>query len=76
VPVNFQSGVSYTVRRIQPNWGDNISTTIGTLIKTVETDYPISEGIMTITETDFRAIGENYNSHKFFAVPQIELIFE
>jgi hypothetical protein len=75
-PVSFQSGVSYTVRRIQTNWGDNISTTIGTLIKTDEADYPISAGIMTITESDFRAVGENYNSHKFFAIPQIELIFE
>ncbi len=76
VPVNFQSGVSYTVRRIQPNWGDNIGATIGTLVKTDETDYPISSGIMTINESDFRAIDFNFNSHKFFAVPQIELIFE
>lgn len=76
LPVSFQSGVSYTVRRIQSNWGSNIALTIGELVKTIESDYPISDGIITITESDFTDSDGAPRGHKFFAVPQIDLVFE
>ena len=75
-PVLFESGVSYTVKRIQTNWGENIARTIGELVKTDESDYPIANGIMTITSTEFYDVDASTAGNESIGVPQIDLIFE
>lgn len=75
-PVDFQAGVSYTVQRIQTNWGDNIGRTIGKMISTTGSDYPMSHGIMTITDVDFHDYNAVSHSLDYYALPRIDLVFE
>ena len=73
-PINLQSGVSYTVNRIQTNWTQYITETIGHIVKTEPSDYPISDGVLTITETNFHDYGEIPEPSTFFALPRIDLV--
>lgn len=70
-PINLKSGVSYTVRRIQTLWGNNIGNTIGRIAMKHNMSFPYSNGIMTITGSKFyQNGGPSING----AVPYIDLI--
>ena len=73
--INLQSGVQYTINRIQTNWGQYITETVGHLVKTEQSDYPLSYGSLTITETSFHDYGSTSTSQKFKALPRIDLVF-
>ena len=74
-PINLTSGVSYTLNRIQTNWGQYISETIGHLVKTEQSDYPLSHGSLTITETSFHDYNSSSSWQKFQALPRIDIVF-
>lgn len=71
--INLQSGLSYTVRRIQTNWGTNIGNTIGRLARNRPMNFPYSSGIMTITTADFYQRGGPLTE---LGVPFIDLILK
>jgi hypothetical protein len=73
--LNLQSGVHYTLNRIQTNWGQYITETIGHLVKTEQSDYPLSFGSLTITETSFHDDGSSSSWQKFRALPRVDLVF-
>ncbi len=72
-PIVLQGGVSYSISRIQTNWTGNITNTIGHLVKTSESDYPISYGILTITESNFHDHGKNDTNLRYYALPRIDM---
>mgnify|MGYP006901764163 CR=1 FL=1 len=75
-PIVLQSGVSYTLNRIQTNWGQYITETIGHLVHTAPSDYPITHGVLTITETNFHDFGSTNSWAKFQALPRIDIVFD
>jgi hypothetical protein len=76
-PVNLQSGVAYTLKRIQTNWTQYITETIGHIIRTEESDYPLQYGALTITETDFHDVGSaSKDWTKFHSLSRIDLVLE
>jgi hypothetical protein len=75
-PINLQSGVSYTLKRIQTNWGQYITETIGHLVKTEQSDYPLTYGALTITETRFHDDSYTSTWQKFKALPRIDIVLE
>lgn len=75
-PINLQSDIHYTLNRIQTNWGQFITETIGHIVKTEQSDYPLSEGSLTIIETNFHDYGSSSSWQKFQALPRIDLVFD
>jgi hypothetical protein len=75
-PINLQSGIPYTLNRIQTNWGQYITETIGHIVKTEPTDYPVSYGVLTITETNFFDFGSESSWTKYKALPRIDFVLE
>jgi hypothetical protein len=73
--INLQGGVQYTLNRIQTNWGQYITETIGHIVETEQSDYPLSYGSLTITETSFHDYGASSSWQKFNALPRIDLVF-
>jgi hypothetical protein len=73
--INLQSGVHYTLNRIQTNWGQYITETIGHIVKTEQSDYPMSHGAMTITESSFHDFGSTSSWQKYQALPRIDIVF-
>jgi hypothetical protein len=71
--INLQAGVSYTIKRIQINWGNNIENTIGRLIMNTPMSFPYTHGIVTITSTNFH---QNGGPIKDIAIPFIDFIFK
>ncbi|CAG5081445.1 hypothetical protein [Parvicella tangerina] len=75
--VSLQAGVNYQVSRIQTNWGQYVTETIGHLVKTDDSVYPVSSGVLTITESNFHDFGEQDLSWaKNQALPRIDLVFD
>ncbi len=74
--INLQSGIPYTLNRIQTNWGQYITETIGHIVKTEPSDYPISYGVLTITETNFYDFGSESSWTKNKALPRIDIVLE
>ena len=72
--VNLESGVHYTIKRIQTNWGQDISNTIGHLVRTEASNYPLNSGVLSILESNFYDSGETFGT-KFFALPRIDIVF-
>ncbi|MBL7898274.1 MAG: hypothetical protein JNJ99_07050 [Crocinitomicaceae bacterium] len=72
-PVNLQSGVSYTISRIQINYTQYVTDRVGHLVPTEESDYPLSFGVLTITETNFGDQVEYQNSSKYHSLPRIDI---
>ncbi len=71
--VSLQPGTSYTIKRIQTNWGTFITNTIGRLARKSEMTFPYSSGDMTINSANFyQNGGPLINS----GIPYIDLIFE
>ena len=73
LPVNLQSGISYTIKRIQLNWGSNIGNTIGRISSKSPMDFPYSNGIMTITSANFYQNGGPLTD---LGVPYIDLLLK
>ncbi len=73
--INLQSGVHYTLNRIQTNWGEYITETIGHIVRTEQSDYPLSYGSLTITETSFHDYDNSGSWQKFKALPRVDLVF-
>lgn len=71
--INLQSGLSYTIRRIQTNWGTNIGNTIGRFVRNSSMNFPYSFGIMTITSAGFYQNGGTLREN---GVPFIDLILK
>ncbi|HAW50836.1 MAG TPA: hypothetical protein DCX54_00690 [Flavobacteriales bacterium] len=69
--INLKSGTSYTVRRIQTNY-TKFRDIIGRLVFTDTMNFPYSNGIMTITTSDFYGSGGPATNS---AIPYIDLIF-
>lgn len=75
--IQLQSGQSYTINRIQTNWGQYITETIGHIVRTEENDYPMINGAMTVTSSCFHDDGVLADSwQKFRALPRIDLVFD
>lgn len=75
-PLTLMEGVPYTINRIQTNWTTYITETIGNVVMTTSSDYPISFGDLTITESNFHDYGLTNSWSKFLALPRIDLVFE
>ena len=71
--INLVAGTSYTIKRIQTNWGNNIGNTIGRLATTNTMSFPYTYGIMTITGSKFH---QNGGPAIDFGVPYIDIIFK
>ena len=71
--INLVAGTSYTIKRIQTNWGNNIGNTIGRLATTNTMSFPYTYGIMTITGSNFH---QNGGPAIDFGVPYIDIIFK
>jgi hypothetical protein len=71
--ITLQAGTSYTIKRIQTNWGANIGNTIGRLATTNTMSFPYTYGIMTITGSNFH---QNGGPAIDFGVPYIDIIFK
>ena len=76
--VNLQANISYTIRRIQTNWGTDIGNTIGRLSWSYDSSgdvdlLPLTSGDLTITSAYFDAfgMGQLYNM-----LPYIDIVFE
>lgn len=75
--VNLESNVVYQLNRVQTNWGPYITQTIGHLVRTTASDYPMNAGALTITKSNFFDYGEQPQSWTTnFALPRIDLVFE
>ncbi|NOQ71461.1 MAG: hypothetical protein GQ574_05645 [Crocinitomix sp.] len=74
--VNLESGVPYTISRIQTNWATYITQTIGHGVRTDSTHYPVSNGVLTITETNSHDYGETNYYLTDYILPRIDLVFE
>ena len=71
--IDLQAGVSYTIRRIQTNWGQYIDRTIGRMSTGNNMSFPYTEGDLTITGSNFYTGG---NANANFGIPFIDLIFK
>ena len=65
-------GNSYTVKRIQTNWGNNIGNTVGRVVTNFSTNFtfPLTFGDFIITGAQFD--GNNDDS----LIPYIDIVFE
>jgi hypothetical protein len=75
-PIQLQGGVSYTIKRIQTNWGQYITETVGHLVRTEQSDYPVSHGVLQITETSFYDVGTTSPWTKNEALPRIDIVLQ
>jgi hypothetical protein len=75
-PITLTSGVSYTIRRIQTNWQQDIGRTIGHLVMTEPSDYPLQHGVLKITGTEFHDYQTPSNSPGNLALPRIDMVLE
>ena len=77
--VNLQANVSYTIRRIQTNWGTDIGNTIGRLSQSYDSIgdpvdlLPMTSGDLHITSAGFGAIGFE---QVYDYLPYIDIVFE
>ena len=71
--LSLDAGASYTIRRIQTNWGSNIGNTIGRLARKSPMSFPYSNGIMTISSANFY---QNGGPSADVGVPYIDLILK
>jgi hypothetical protein len=69
------AGDSYTIKRIQTNWGTNIGNTIGRLVRnnTGNVAFPQTFGNMKITGSSFY---QNAGTQTNWAIPYIDIAFQ
>lgn len=51
--IQLQAGTSYTIRRIQTNWGSTIGNAVGRIIRKNSMQFPYTSGNMLITSSEF-----------------------
>ena len=73
--VTLVAGDSYTIKRIQTNWGTNIGNTIGRLVRnnTGNVAFPQVYGNMKITGSSFY---QNAGTQTNWAIPFIDIVFQ
>jgi len=72
-PVYLQTGVDYTIKRTQTDWGTNIGNTIGRLARKDSMQFPYSLDGLTITTANFH---QNGGPSVDFGIPFIDLVFK
>lgn len=74
-PIQVVVGHSYTIKRIQTNWGGNITNTIGRLVRNpgVDLSFPITLGDLKITGSSFYGTGGPADN---WALPYIDIVFQ
>lgn len=74
-PIQVLAGHSYTIKRIQTNWGSNIANTIGRLVadSNVDINFPVMFGDLKITGSSFYGTGGPADN---WALPYIDIVFE
>lgn len=74
--ITLQSGVNYSISRIQTNWIQYITEVVGHIVRTEDSDYPITAGDMTITSSQFYDFGStSFGWTTNAALPRIDLVF-
>ena len=68
----LDSGVVYTLKRIQTDWAPYIDNTIGRYARKQNMDFPYNNGIIKITSSNFHQNGGPVNN---FAIPFIDIVF-
>jgi hypothetical protein len=73
--VTLIAGDSYTIKRIQTNWGSNIVNTIGRLVKNNagNVTFPKNFGNMRITGS---SLYQNAGTATNWAIPYIDIVFQ
>lgn len=74
--VNLVSGISYTIRRIQTNWQQDIAKTIGHIVITEPSVYPLQFGVLKITESQFHDSQSTSTWQINQALPRIDIVLE
>ena len=69
----LDSGIQYTIRRIQTDWDPYITNTIGRIAVKDSMEFPYNLGILTINSADFYQNGGPLTNQ---AVPFIDLVFK
>lgn len=74
-PIQVVVGHSYTIKRIQTNWGSDIANTIGRLVRnpSVDLTFPITFGDLKITSSSFYGTGGPADN---WALPYIDIVFQ
>lgn len=75
-PIQVVVGHSYTVKRIQTNWGSDISNTIGRLVEDstgANLIFPATLGNLKITGSSFYSSGDPTDN---WAIPYIDIVFQ
>jgi hypothetical protein len=73
--VSLNATDSYTIKRIQTNWGSNIGNTIGRLVvnPSGNVPFPQTSGVMKITGS---LLHQNAATQTDWAIPYIDIIFQ
>jgi hypothetical protein len=73
--VTLVAGDSYTIKRIQTNWGTNIGNTVGRLVRnnSGNVTFPQVYGNMKITGSSFY---QNAGTQTNWAIPFIDIVFQ
>lgn len=73
--VTLVAGNSYTIKRIQTNWGTNIGNTIGRLVRnnSGNVSFPQTFGNIKITGSSFY---QNAGTQTNWAIPYIDIVFQ
>ena len=78
-PVIFLPNHEYSIRRIQTNWGSDITKTVGRIKVSYDLDnpidFPLTSGVLTITGTQFYDEGRVPDSPNR-ALPYIDMVFK
>lgn len=72
-PVLLQAGVTYTIRRIQTDWGTDTTALYGRVVELAPLSFPLSSGDMTITSSNFYNVG---GPSPNYGLPYIDIVFE
>ena len=69
--INLAAGIPYTIKRVQTDWGMYITNTIGRVARQDSMKFPYTNGVITITNSNFF---QNGGPLLNVAIPYIDLI--